>query len=350
MLRFIRFHVALPLSAALLGLSLGCSAGDDAEGAAEGLTIAVVPKGTTHEFWKSVHAGSLAAADDLATDQRPIEILWKGSQQESDTAGQIRVVQNFLTRGVDGIVLAPNDSGGLVDAVAGAADEGVPVVIFDSGLAPDATERGAKTVSFVATDNYAGGRKAATRLVEVMKASDAPVKSAVILLRYKGGSESTEQREEGFLAELKENHPDVEVLSSDQYAGTTPESALATATQVLQKFEADFRGRPAGIFAVCEPNADGVHRAIQELGMTDSLSFVCFDPNESLIAGLSDGSVDGIVLQDPFGMGERAVRTLVAHLDGESTDARIDTGVRIATPANVNEPAIHALLNPKVTE
>ena len=324
-----------------LPLLFGCPSADDAGTAggpsANSLTLAVVPKGTTHEFWKSVHAGAERAAQELSTPERRVVIEWKGPQEESDTDGQIRVVQDFITRGVDGIVLAPNDSGGLVDAVAGAVGEGVPVVIFDSGLDPAAADAGAETVSFVATDNFAGGRKAAARLAEAMGDE-----GGVVLLRYKAGSESTEQREEGFLAELRENHPGLDILSSDQYAGTTPEDSLAGATQVLQRFgdEVD------GIFAVCEPNADGVHRALKELGMAGRVTFVAFDPNESLVGGLSDGSVDGIVLQDPVGMGEKAVRALVAHLDGESVDARIDTGVTVATPQNMDEPAVRRLLDP----
>ena len=333
-----------------LPLLIGCPSAEDAGTAggasAKTLTLAVVPKGTTHEFWKSVHAGAERAAEDLGTPQRRVVIEWKGPQEESDTDGQIRVVQDFITRGVDGIVLAPNDSGGLVDAVAGAVGEGVPVVIFDSGLDPAAAEAGADTVSFVATDNFAGGRQAAARLAEAMGAASGGTPGGVILLRYKAGSESTERREEGFLAELRENHPGVEVLSSDQYAGTSPEESLANATQVLQRFAGEFEGRTGGIFAVCEPNADGVHRALKELGMAGRVKFVAFDPNESLVAGLSDGSVHGIVLQDPVGMGEKAVRALVAHLDGEPVEERIDTGVTVATPGNMAEPAMRRLLDP----
>ena len=331
---------------------VGCSADDAGApgtgaggGAGEVVRLAVIPKGTTHEFWKSVHAGALAAAEDLSTPDRRVEILWKGPQEESDTDAQITVVQNFLTRGVDGLVLAPNDSGGLIDAVAGAVAEGVPVVIFDSGLDPAAADAGAETVSFVATDNYAGGRKAATRLAESVGGE-----GGVVLLRYKAGSESTEKREEGFLAELRENHSGVTVLSSDQYAGTTPEASLANATQVLQRFGADAATPAAGVFAVCEPNADGVHRALKELGLAGAVKFVAFDPNESLVAGLRDGTVHGIVLQDPVGMGEKSVRALVAHLDGEPVESRVDTGVVVATPANLDDPAVARLLDPVAAE
>lgn len=339
-----------PLLATLaLAPLIGCSSNDAGPAAGGGdvgtVSVAVIPKGTTHEFWKSVHAGALKAADDLSTPDRRVEILWKGPQEESDTDSQITVVQNFLTRGVDGIVLAPNDSGGLIDAVAGAVSEGVPVVIFDSGLDPAAADAGAETVSFVATDNYAGGRRAAARLAEAVGGD-----GGVILLRYKAGSESTEKREEGFLAELAENHPGVTVLSADQYAGTTPEESLANATQVLQRFGADSPNPAAGIFAVCEPNADGVHRALKELGLAGAVKFVAFDPNETLVAGLSDGTVHGIVLQDPVGMGERGVRALVAHLDGETVDPRVDTGVVVATPDNLDDPAVARLLAPERAE
>ena len=91
--------------------------------------LAVIPKGTTHEFWKSVHYGAVQAGDEFGA-----EILWQGPLLEQDREGQITVVQNFITRRVDGIVLAPIDSQALVAPVKEAAEEGIPVVIFDSGL------------------------------------------------------------------------------------------------------------------------------------------------------------------------------------------------------------------------
>jgi ribose transport system substrate-binding protein len=121
--------------------------------------IAVIPKGTTHEFWKSVHAGAARAAREAGN----VEIFWKGPLQENDAEGQINVVQEFITKKVDGMVLAPLDSQALVAPVKDAQQQGIPTVIFDSGLADEST-----IVSYVATDNYHGGVLAAHRLAEVL--------------------------------------------------------------------------------------------------------------------------------------------------------------------------------------
>jgi ribose transport system substrate-binding protein len=132
--------------------------------------IAVIPKGTTHEFWKSVHAGAAQAAKEAGN----VEILWKGPLLENDADGQINVVQEFITRGVDGLVLAPLDSQALVAPVKDAQQQGIPTVIFDSGLADESI-----IVSYVATDNYHGGALAARRIAEVLGAEEKRRSSGV---------------------------------------------------------------------------------------------------------------------------------------------------------------------------
>src|SRR5947208_4220191 len=117
-------------------------------------TIAVIPKGTTHEFWKSINAGAVKAERELNAQGIKVQVIWKGPLREDDRDQQIQVVENFMTRRVSGIVLAPLDSQALVKHVASAVAAKVPVVIFDSGLKTD------KIVSFVATDNYKGGQLA----------------------------------------------------------------------------------------------------------------------------------------------------------------------------------------------
>lgn len=293
--------------------------------------IAVIPKGTSHEFWKSVHAGAENAAKEIGN----VEILWSGPQLESDTAGQITVVENFITSRVDGICLAPLDSQSLVESVADATDEGIPVVIFDSGL-DDETH----IVSYVATDNYKGGQLAAREMGRLLGHGD------VIMLRYKAGSESTEQREQGFLDTLTKEFPNVNILTADEYAGTTPEESLTKATQVLSKYKDDVDG----IFAVCEPNATGVLGALDLLEMQGKVEFIAFDPNTPLIDGLSNGSVDAIVLQDPVKMGYLAVKTLMAKIKGEEVESRIDTGEYLATPENMETPEMQMLLRPEQYE
>ncbi len=296
------------------------------------LSFAVIPKGTTHEFWKSVHAGAVNAANEIGN----IEILWKGPLLENDRDGQIDVMQGFVAKKVDGICLAPLDKQALIDAVKQAHESGIPVVIFDSALQDESL-----IVSYIATDNYKGGQLAGKRLGESLGG-----KGNVVMLRYNTGSESTEQREQGFLDALKADFPDIKVLSSDEYAGTTPESSLDKATQVLQKYKDEING----IFAVCEPNAAGVLKALEETGLAGTVKFIAFDPNKELIQGMTDGKVHGIVLQDPVTMGYESVKRLVAHINGEKVEKRIGTGEYVATPENMTTSEMDKLLKPQQFE
>src|ERR1044071_6301925 len=197
---------ALVLVLGVLGLA-GCKkesepANSSASPGAKAYTIAVIPKGTTHEFWKSIHAGAVKAERELNEKGIRTEIIWKGPLKEDDRDQQIQVVENFMTRRVSGIVLAPLDSQALVKPVANAVQSKIPVVVIDSDLKSD------KYVSFVATDNYKGGVLAAEHLGKLLNG-----KGNVILLRYAVGSASTEAREAGFLETLKTKFPELKLIS-----------------------------------------------------------------------------------------------------------------------------------------
>lgn len=317
-------------------LAIGCNSksGDSASSDAAGgktLRIAVVPKGTSHEFWKSVHFGALQAAEELGN----VEIIWRGPVVESDTGSQIEVVKNLTTMQVDGIVLAPNQKGGLVETVEEAIGEGIPVVIFDSGL-----EKGPKIVSYVATDNFKGGQMAAEQMANAIGE-----KGNVILLRYMAGSESTEQREEGFLEGLK-RYSDIKVVSSDQRGGDNTTSSKEKVDQLLQIHGDDL----AGIFAVCEPNANGTLEALRNAGLNKKVKLIAFDPSDALIEALGDGSCSGIVLQDPVQMGYQSVKTMVQAIGGGQAKEFTSTGEYVATPENMNEAKFQKLLKPQIVE
>lgn len=262
-------------------------------------------------------------------------MIWKGPPIESDTAGQIAVVKNFITRRVDGICLAPTHSEALIDVVAEAKDEGIPVVILDSGLG-----EGAEFLSYVATDNFNGGVLAGRHLAESLGG-----RGNVILMRYRAGSESTEQREEGFLKAMKE-YPRIKILSSDQYGEAKTEQAMAKAQSLLLKYQDDVDG----FFAVCEPNCNGAFEALEQTGMAGKVKFVAFDPSEGLINGLKEGKVAGIVLQDPVTMGYEAVKAVVSHLRGEEVPSEIPTGEYVATAENIDESPIDRLIAPMLFE
>jgi ribose transport system substrate-binding protein len=186
--------------AIIFGFCLALCACRRDQGSAPGSTLrlAVIPKGTTHEFWKSVHAGGMKAAQELG-----VEIVWKGPLKEDDLKGQIDVVQSFTAQGASGIVLAPLSDKGLVASVKQASAAKIPVVIFDSDLA------GGDHVSFVATDNFAAGRIAGEAMSKLLSG-----KGKVVMLRYQEGSASTQNRENGFLDAIKKS-PGIQLLSDN---------------------------------------------------------------------------------------------------------------------------------------
>lgn len=298
--------------------------------------IAVIPKGTTHIFWKSIHAGAIKAQQELKTQGLDVQIIWKGPLKEDDRESQIRVMEGFITSRVSGIVLAPLDDVALRGSVRNAVRSGIPVVIIDSDLKSE------DHVSFVATDNYVGGRKGGEHLAQILGG-----KGKVIMLRYQEGSASTMNREQGFLDVLKEQYPDIQVVSSNQYGGATTESAYAASEGLLAPLRTPGGGLTIdGIFCPNESSTFGMLRALQDSGLAGKVKYVGFDSSDRLVEALRNGHIHGLVLQDPINMGYLGVKTMVEHLQGQKVDKRIDTGSAVATAENMNDPRIRSLLEP----
>ena len=323
-----RFPVLVLLAVGVL-IHPGCN-GHSAGEADTTLTLAVIPKGTTHEFWKSIHAGAEKAREDLAKQGVNIDLIWKGPQKEDDREQQITLLEDIINRGVSGIVLAPLDETAMVRPVNEAAAASIPVVIIDSGL------RGGNFVSFVATDNYQGGAMAARHLGTLLGG-----KGRIIMLRYQEGSESTMQRERGFLEAMKEDFSGIEIASDNQYGGATTESSY-------QRSEALLNLLPGihGVFCPNESTTFGMLRALQDAGRAGKVKFVGFDSSVKLVEAMRAGQIHGLILQNPFRMGLMGVKTLVDHLMGKKVPARIDTGVTLVTPETMDRPEMKALHSP----
>ena len=328
-------RILLAFAAVALISFVGCTKPSGPASSGKKLTIAVIPKGTTHEFWKSIHAGSNKAAAELTSQGTQVEVIWKGPLREDDREQQIQVVEGFTTQGVNGIVLAPLDDRALVRPVEDAKRATVPTVIIDSGLQTDSI------VSFVATDNRKGGSLAADRLGELLNG-----KGKVLLLRYAEGSASTTEREEGFLTEIKAKFPGIELVSTDQYAGATRDTAKRASENLLNRFGEDIQG----IFTPNESSTAGMLLALQDINKAGKVSFVGFDASQSFIDAMRAGQLHGIVVQNPFNMGYLGVRTMVDHLQGKNVEKKIDTGVMLVTKDNLEMPEVKTLLHPPLDQ
>jgi ribose transport system substrate-binding protein len=327
------------LAAACAALLAGCGAGDGpAPGVqvstAKPLVIAVIPKGTTHEFWKTVHAGVIKAERELNAAGTPVKIIWKGPLKEDDRASQIDTVQGFIAQGVSGIVLMPLDRTALVAPVELAVNSRIPVVIADSALESTASS------SYIATHNREGGRIGGKRLGELLGG-----KGKVILLRYMEGSASTEEREEGFMEAIAA-FPGITVISSNAHAGATQETALAASQNLINRFKNEVEG----VFCPCEPVTTAITQALTEQGLNKKVKVVGFDNTPRLVEWMRAGDIHGLVLQDPLEMGYLAVKAVVAAAQGKEVAKRNDMAPKLVTPENMEQPQFKALLDPPLAE
>lgn len=310
-------------------LVIACSKPEQKTG--KHFTIAVIPQGSTHEFWKSIHAGAMKASQDEAKAGVNVDIIWKGPMREDDREQQVQVVEGFVTQHVDGIVLAPFDKNALVRPVEEAKRAGIPTVVIDSAL------ESSDPISFVASNNYHGGELAADEMGRLLGG-----KGKVLALRYQEGVFSTEQREKGFIERMKAGYPGIVLVSSNQFAGATRDTAKTAAENLLNRFGNDIDG----MFTPNESSTAGALLALEDAGKAGKIRFIGFDTSDVFVKAMRDGKLHGIVVQNPFRMGELGVKTLVDHLLGKAIEKRVDTGVTLITPSNVDAPEAKKLLHP----
>ena len=326
---------------ALLGLValfvIGCNGGGDStapattpgktsDASASQLKIAFIPKGATHEFWKTMQAGA-----EKAAQENNVKLLWKAPEKEDDRAEQVKVVENFTTEKVSGIVLAPLDKDALVAPVKEAQNLKIPVVIVDSDL------QDTKTTSFIATDNQAAGKAGGEGLAKAIGG-----KGKVILLRYQEGSASTMAREAGFLEAAKA--AGLEVVSQDVYAGATRESAQTASENLIQRFKSGDGLSVQGIFCPNESSAFGMLKALQNAKLNGKVHFVGFDSSKELLEAVKSGDIDGLMLQNPFKIGYEGVTQMVKAIKGNKVPDRIDTGAKFVDKKNIDSDEVKAIL------
>src|SRR6266567_2684132 len=293
--------IETPMSRSLLLLtallvSTGCRR-------SEQRVIGVVPKGASHIFWQTVHAGAIKAAGEIGC-----KVDWNAPPLEIDASRQIEIVDSMINRHVDGIVLAPVDKQALVAVVERAAAKGIPVAIFDSAI-----DTG-KFISYVATDNTEAGRMAARRMGEILGG-----KGKVGIVGFMPGSASTMEREYGFQDEIRQRYPGIGLVAL-QFGMADRAKAMAVTENMLSAHP-DL----AGIFADNESSSAGAVQALKSRA-AKRVKLVAFDASDGLISGLREGAIDALVVQNPFRMGYESARAIGLKWSGQTRERKVDSG------------------------
>jgi ribose transport system substrate-binding protein len=289
------------------------------------VTIGVVPKGTTHVFWKSVKAGADRAGKELG-----VAIKWDGPPDEKEINTQDRIIGDMINRGVNALVVAPVDKTALTTSMENAKKK-MPVVVFDSGS--DFKDYNA----FVATDNYKGGQLAGEQMVKLI-ANMKTVELAMV--RYQAGSASTLDREKGFLDVVKKARPDIK-LYEDQFAGSTGDEASKLMSNMLQAHP-----EINAVYGSNESTTRGALGALEQAKKLGQIKFVGFDSSAELVDALDKGTIQALVLQDPVQMGYLSVKAAVAAIRGQSVAKEQPIAPVLVTQENKDKPEMQKLLRP----
>ena len=276
-------------------------------------TIAVIPKGTSHQFWVSVQKGAARAATEFN-----VNMEWSGPPQETEYGRQLEILESMINRHVDGIAVAATDKKVLNQAIDRAMEAGIPVTVFDSGVDTK------NYVSFVATDNFEAGKMGARELGKLLGG-----KGKVAMMANAPGSVSTMDRERGFTETIAREFPAL-VLVATQFGMSDRAKAMNAAENILTAHH-DLNG----FFASSEPSSVGIAQALKGRNLGGKVKLVAFDQSDSMNEDCKAGVIDAMVIQDPEKMGYEAVKTVVDKLNGKTPPKRIDLSAKVVRKADL---------------
>jgi len=291
--------------------------------------IGVIPMTIKTGFWRGVRTGVVNATQEL----KGIRTTWEGPANGVGAQTQAAIIASFVENKASGIIVAPVDAEALLPSVQAARKAGIPVLALLSELGdPEAC------IGLVATDNAKVGELGATRLAEVL----GPKGGKVVLLRGVEHDPVSEAREKAFLDTIAKRSG-VEVVSSDQHAGKTVDTAASTALTILNKFRP---GQVNGVFCSNEAGSTGMLRELKETNRLATVRMVGVNCNDQLAEEVMVGNIDGLVLENTLELGSTAVKVMVAHLRGEPAPKQTLVPPVLATQDLLPDVTLYMLMHP----
>jgi ribose transport system substrate-binding protein len=308
------------------GGSSGTSSGGGAGGAAAGKKVDVIIKASDSEFWQSMLAGAQKAGKDYG-----LKVSLFGPTSETDVNQQVQLVENAISRGADAIVVAPNSSDALNNVIERARKGGTKVIVADTAVTTDQD-------GFIGTDNVKAAEQAGQRMCQLAK--DAGNESGDVMIASSvAGVQVLKDRDAGFRSGLKAC-PGLKV-SLTRYNNNDLNTA---ASQVNDALTAN--PNLVGIFAANNTSGNGAARAIKDNKAADRIPVVAFDTDPQENAALADGSIDALVVQNPYFFGYQGVMEAAMATVGNVPPRRLDPGAVLADKSNMSTAEVKQLLTP----
>jgi ribose transport system substrate-binding protein len=322
--------LAVAIAAIALAIS-GCAVVKDHKAKitlqkASPIHLAVIPKSVGLDYWTKVHEGAMCAERQLPG----VQVTWNGVTDETDVVGQLNLLNNYIAQGVNGLVYAATDATAMTEVSTGASKAGIKVVSIDSGTKPQPSN-----VPLIATNNISGAKLAAEELAKAI----GPKGGKVAIIGFHAGTETNDQRVQGFEQELKK-YPKLHMIGI-QYSQNDYNTALTVTANILTA-NPDLKG----LFAANESSDVGAVEAVRIAHMVGKVRIVGWDTSPDEVDGVKQGVVAGLISQDPFRMGYDGVRAAVAMLRHQRRPPNENTGAVFVTRHDLNNPVVRQFVTP----
>jgi ribose transport system substrate-binding protein len=285
--------------------------------------IAVVCKGYQHQYWQAVKSGMQQAADELGAT-----FSFEAPETEAQVDRQIELIDAAIAKKADAIAVACLDSKAVIPTFDKAAELGIPLLTFDSGSESD------KVSAHISTDAIAASALAADKMAELLDG-----KGEVAVISGDQTSLTHIERRDGFVNQIKEKYPDIEIVDI-QYSMGDDLKALDITVSLIQAHP-----NLAGIYLTGEPSVNGAISAFEQLKMEPGkIKVIGFDAGKKQKDAIQSGIVSGSITQNPVGMGYKTIETALKLLKGEAVEPSVDSGFYYYDKTNMDDPQIAACL------
>ncbi|MCT4565650.1 MAG: substrate-binding domain-containing protein [Maledivibacter sp.] len=287
--------------------------------------IAFIVKMKSGDYWKTVKMGA-----DTAAKEFNVDIDFNAPYGEEDIEGQIELVNRAIDNKADAIIVAASDYNGLVEVIEKAYDRKIPIIIIDSEVNTE------KYNSFIGTDNFDAGKKAAEILISMIGK-----KGNIAIMGFVKGTGNGEQREKGF-SNIISQYSGINVISKEYCLSNIERAVILTKKIIRENEDVD------AIVALNAISSIGVAKAIDEMNLAGKVKVVTFDSTPEEIEYLEGGVIQATIIQNPFSMGYLGVKNAVKALEKKDIKKRIDTGSKVINIENMYLPENQKLLFPFV--
>lgn len=309
-----------------------------------GAYLSIIGRSEEGAYWDKVKEGAEDAVEDLNSllgyeGKDKIKVTYNAPAATDDVDEQVNILDEELARYPAAVGIAISDMNACAVQFDLAAENGIPVVAFDSGSDYQGL------MSTVITDNETSAAEAAARLTEMMKET-----GEVIILSGDSRLKTNQVREAAFRDEIEKNHSSVAISnvyyldqleeaeeSEAEEGQVEQEKELAPAEKILKE-----NPNVKGIFAT---SPDAVSFALELCSQMDQRPYlVGYDAEQEEVEALSEGDLDGLIVQNPYGMGYATVIAAVRAATGQGNEAVVHTGYTWITADDLDDQSIQSIL------